>query len=282
MSYERKEAVIKAVDVNLSYDRPILRDINLEIKNIVRPGVQQGQISSLVGRSGIGKSQLFKILSGLKKPTSGQVLIGDPLVPVKPGDVGIVSQRYVLFRSRTVMSNLMLAIAQSDSNLSKAEAKERIMAYAAEFDLLKHVDRWPDELSGGQRQRVSILQQLMTGNKTILMDEPFSGLDVIVLQKVLNLIVKVSLIDEHNTIIIVSHDIENSLAISDSAYVLANEQSKDENGIPMVDGNGQPAMIPGATIVEQIDLAEQGLAFQPNIIQLPRFREVLEHVKQKL
>lgn len=279
--FERKEVILEAEGVGLVYDKPILRDINFKIKNLTRPGVNQGQVTSLIGRSGIGKTQLFKIISGLKKPTEGQVRIGEDLRPVKPGDVGIVSQKYVLLPHRTVMKNMLIAISKSGSKMSTAEATSLIEGYANEFGLIDHLKKWPAQLSGGQRQRVSILQQLMTGNKVILMDEPFSGLDVIVLDKVLDLLLKVSMLDEMNTIIIVSHDIENSLAISDSVFILANQPELGENGQPII-VEGKPKMIPGATLIDQIDLAEQGLAFQPNIKEMPKFREMLGYVKSRL
>jgi len=279
--FERKEVILEAEGVGLVYDKPILRDINFKIKNLTRPGVNQGQVTSLIGRSGIGKTQLFKIISGLKKPTEGQVRIGGDLRLVKPGDVGIVSQKYVLLPHRTVMKNMLIAISKSGSKMSTAEATSLIEGYANEFGLIDHLKKWPAQLSGGQRQRVSILQQFMTGNKVILMDEPFSGLDVIVLDKVLDLLLKVSMLDEMNTIIIVSHDIENSLAISDSVFILANQPELGENGQPII-VEGKPKMIPGATLIDQIDLAEQGLAFQPNIKEMPKFREMLGYVKSRL
>lgn len=279
--FERKEVILEAEGVGLVYDKPILRDINFKIKNLTRPGVNQGQVTSLIGRSGIGKTQLFKIISGLKKPTEGQVRIGGDLRLVKPGDIGIVSQKYVLLPHRTVMKNMLIAISKSGSKMSTAEATSLIEGYANEFGLIDHLKKWPAQLSGGQRQRVSILQQFMTGNKVILMDEPFSGLDVIVLDKVLDLLLKVSMLDEMNTIIIVSHDIENSLAISDSVFILANQPELGENGQPII-VEGKPKMIPGATLIDQIDLAEQGLAFQPNIKEMPKFREMLGYVKSRL
>lgn len=97
MDYVKKQVLLKAAGVNLFYgDKHILRDINFEVKDIVRPGVNQGQVISLIGRSGIGKTQLFKLLAGLKKPTSGSILLQDNK-PVQAGDMGVVFQNYYLF-----------------------------------------------------------------------------------------------------------------------------------------------------------------------------------------
>src|SRR3954468_22659434 len=110
----KAEVLLKAENVNLSLcGKPILRDINFSIKNIVRPGMQQGQVVSLIGRSGIGKTQLFRILSGLQKPDAGQILVRGytgpsdeeslarykpwTLRPVHAGDMGVIFQNYYQF-----------------------------------------------------------------------------------------------------------------------------------------------------------------------------------------
>src|SRR3954467_4407894 len=109
--YKKEGLLLKATDINLKYDtRQILRDVNFEILDIVRPGLIQGQVVSLIGRSGIGKTQLFRILSGLLKPTSGTVTIGADQKPVKAGQVGVVPQNYILFNHRTIYNNLALGL----------------------------------------------------------------------------------------------------------------------------------------------------------------------------
>ena len=90
----KKQVLLKAENICLAYnDKPVLRDICFNIKDIVRPGLTQGQVVSLVGRSGIGKTQLFKILSGLQQPTSGKVMINGSK-EVQAGDMGVVFQNY--------------------------------------------------------------------------------------------------------------------------------------------------------------------------------------------
>jgi len=259
----KKEVLLKAENINLSYDdKVILRDINFCIKDIVRPDVKQGQVVSLIGRSGIGKTQLFKILSGLQKPTSGTVKLHNNET-VKAGDMGVIFQNYYLFEWRTVYHSLLLAAKQNKA--LKGREKETIEQYAADFNLIEELKKYPQQLSGGQRQRASIIQQLLKGSDFLLLDEPFSGLDVCVLDKVTDLLLQVSVSDEFKTLIIVSHDIETSVAISDTVLIMGNENGK-----------------PGATIKKEIDLVERDLAWKEDIKQEKAFIETVEEIKDCL
>lgn len=259
----KKETLLRAENINLSYDdKIILRDINFCIKDIVRKDVKQGQVVSLIGRSGIGKTQLFKILSGLQKPTSGTVKLYNNQT-VKAGDMGVIFQNYYLFEWRTVYYSLLLAAKQND--VLKGKEKETIEQYAADFNLKDELKKYPQQLSGGQRQRASIIQQLLKGSDFLLLDEPFSGLDVCMLDKVTNLLLQVSTSDELKTLIIVSHDIITSVAISDTVLILGNEDGK-----------------PGATIKKEIDLIERDLAWKKDIKQEKAFIETVEEIKDCL
>ncbi len=264
-----KEPILKIDNVNLSYGgRKILRDINFEIKNITRQGVKQGQIVSLIGRSGIGKSQIVKLISALNKPDSGSILIDSDLHPVTSGEVGVVSQNYILFNHRTIYKNLELSLKHNQNKkieFNTESNSEIINYYANIFDLSNHLNKYPNQLSGGQRQRCSIVQQLLTGNKFILFDEPFSGLDCLMIDKVVDTLLKVSLQNEYNTILIISHDLENSLAISDSAHIIAKEDNLE-----------------GATIIKSYNLINMGLAYNPNIKNLIEFKNLLTEIKRIL
>jgi len=256
----KAEVILKSENINLSYDdKIILRNINFSIKNIIRPGMLQGQVVSLIGRSGIGKTQLFKILSGLQQPTSGNVFIHQDK-KVKAGDMGVIFQSYYLFEWRTIMQSLMMAAKQNSA--LKGKEKEAIKTYADNFNLSDHLHKYPEQLSGGQRQRVSIIQQLLKGSDFLLLDEPFSGLDVCVLDKVVDLLLQVSISDELKTLIIVSHDIETAVAISDTVFILGTEEGK-----------------PGATIKKEIDLIARDLAWQKDIRKEKAFMNMVEEIK---
>jgi ABC-type nitrate/sulfonate/bicarbonate transport system ATPase subunit len=259
-TYIKDKVLLEADNISLSYhNNIILRDINFCVRDIKRPGLQQGQVISLIGRSGIGKTQLFKILSGLQQPTGGAVTIHDGQT-VKGGDMGVIFQNYYLFEWRTVYQSLLLAAQKN--NVLKGKEAAMIEHYAKEFNLEAELKKYPLQLSGGQRQRASIIQQLLKGSDFLLLDEPFSGLDVCVLDKVTELLLQVSVSDEMKTLIIVSHDIATSVAISDTVLIMGNEGGK-----------------PGATIKKEIDLIARDLAWKKDIKKEKAFMETVEEIK---
>ena len=266
-SVTRTDVLLSIEGVHLSFgDRVVLRDVNAEIRDLHRPGVEQGQVVSLLGPSGVGKTQLFRILAGLSEPSSGAVRITDKRVPVKAGMVGVVDQHYTLFRHRTVGDNLTIAARQG--GMEPGEARDRARALLDRFQLADRWDEWPDRLSGGQRQRVAIAQQLLCSEHFLLMDEPFSGLDPNMLAEVCRLIGEVATMDELRTIIVVTHDVASALTISDTVWLLGRDR---------IDGEA----VPGARVQREYDLIERGITWQPEVDQLPAFRDLLREIKER-
>lgn len=265
MTVEYGPVLLKIDHLSLSYgDKLILRDICQQISEVKRDG-GKGQIVGLLGPSGIGKTQLFRIIAGLNRPTSGEVYL-DGGKPVHPGMVGVVAQDYPLFPHRTVFSNLMLAASRTKAIKPPSD---RVADYLEEFGLADKGNLYPVQLSGGQRQRVAIIQQVLIGGYFLLMDEPFSGLDMIMLEKVSGLIQKVANLNEFNTIILTTHDVSAAAATCDHLWALGRE--KDANG----------AIIPGARIVEVYDLIERGICWHPEILTQPAFVDFTREVKER-
>lgn len=265
--------------------RPILRDVTAEVRKIERTGYVNGQIVGFIGPSGIGKTQLFRIIAGLNRPTGGAVYVKGEATPVEAGEVGVVAQNYPLFSHRSVLSNLALAAKKKEKD-SKA-AHDKIMAFLNEFALADKAHLYPAQLSGGQRQRIAIIQQILCSEHFLLMDEPFSGLDIIVEGKATDLILKVANMDGLNTVIVVTHDISAAATIADHIWALGRDF--DVNGTPtpglqidsaQLSTNGGPfAALPGATIVKTYDLIERGLCWtqmgdramvQPDMVEFIR------------
>ena len=245
----------------------VLRDLTAQVHDLVRPGMHQGQIVGLLGPSGIGKTTLFHVLAGLLKPDQGTVRIGEQALPARPGLVGVVAQNYVLFEHRSVLGNLVIAATQA--GMKPAEAREASMKYLERFGLAAHADKFPAQLSGGQRQRVAIAQQLLCSELYLVMDEPFSGLDVIQQENVQRLILEVSQTHEHNTIIVVTHDVSAAVAVADTIWLMGRDR------------NAAGDVIPGARIVDTIDLIEKGLAWHPNIRAMPGYIALVNEIKER-
>jgi polar amino acid transport system ATP-binding protein/sulfate transport system ATP-binding protein len=269
-SYELKETLVSIDNVSLKFgDRDILKPVNAIVKDIVRPGMIQGQVVGILGPSGVGKTQFSRILAGLQTPTTGSVnvLVKDKMEPVCAGAVGVVFQDYPLFMHRTVLGNLLVALEQT--TLSNKDRETRAMEYLQKFDLVDKAKLYPAQLSGGQRQRVSIIQELLCSENFLVMDEPFTGLDPMMKDKVCDLINLVATLDEKNTIFVVAHDIQALVSIADTLWLFGRE--KDVNG----------TFIPGASIKAQYDLIQRGLAWQPGISELPEFHATVNEIKRQ-
>ncbi len=271
MTYSYGKSVLTIQNLFLSFkeknkEKLVLRDINLDIKDIVGLNTT-GQVITLLGLSGIGKTVLMKIIAGLQKPTSGFILIGFEQEPPQAGKIGMVLQNYPLFEHRTIMSNLSLVSKDTD----------RIIQLLTHFEVLNSRDKYPFQISGGQKQRVAIIQQILSSDKFILLDEPFSGLDPLATRKLSESIRKLADLDTQNTIIISSHILTPALAVSDTAIMLGNEYGMSQ-GVGM-----EPEMIkiPGATIIGKYNLLEMGLAYTPDIRKNPIFIDLVNSINDK-
>lgn len=262
VTYEQKQTILQVENLSVAYNgKTIIKDINFTERDTVRPDRQQGQIIAFLGRSGRGKSTLFRTLTGLETPTTGQVLIPDlskeatnghqPAKRVAEGDVGFVNQKYTLFRHKTIFQSLMFAMRRS--TLSVAEKKDKVLQYLSDWGLSQSKDQYPVFLSGGQRQRTAILEQLLSSGYYMVLDEPFSGLDVGNIQSVKKAFQWINASHELHTIIFSTHDIELAVELADSIYVLG--YPKDEKGNLGTAG----------TLMKHFDLKSMGLAWREGL-----------------
>lgn len=254
--YEQRDTILHVENLSIEYEgRKIIGDISMHERDTVREGTATGQTIAVLGRSGRGKSTFFKALTGLEKSTTGRVLIPDfskaamdgkqPAKQVAEGDVGFVNQRYTLFRHKTVYSALMFALR--NSKISINEKKDKIDHYLKEWGLEKCKDQYPNELSGGQRQRTAILEQLLSSGYYMVLDEPFSGLDIGNIMSVKNAFQLINASHELNTIIFSTHDIELAVELADSIYVMGYKTNEN---------------VSYGTFLKHFDLKECGLAWQ--------------------
>lgn len=264
--YSLGKTQLKLENVCLEYDGvPVLKNINAEVRDIVVPGKVKGQVVGILGPSGCGKTSLFHIIAGLHKPTSGRVSVNGFDRPVRAGEVGVVAQSYPLFEHRSVLGNLMLGAMQKEND-SKI-AREKVMALLKEFALADKFNLYPAQLSGGQRQRCAIIQQILCSEHFLLMDEPFSGLDLLMLEKTCELICKVADMDDLNTLIVVTHDVTAACSVADHLWLMGHD--RDANG----------GRLPGSRIVKEYNLIERDLCWHPSIITTPKFADFVREVK---
>lgn len=191
-------------------DRPILRNINLE--------VEDGEFLCIVGPSGCGKTTLLRIIAGLEKPTTGRVLADDKLVKGPGADRGFVFQQYTLFPWRSVLENVTFGLELK--GLEEDEREKIAIEYLKLVGLEDFKDAYPYELSGGMKQRVAIVRALANNPKFLLMDEPFAALDI----QTRNLLQKELLYiweKTNETIIFVTHNVDEAVFLADRIVVLS-------------------------------------------------------------
>lgn len=245
MTYTYNEPVFSLENVSAGYDgNIILKDLNLTEYDLNVDNHTVGQTIAFIGRSGRGKSTLFKLITGLMKPISGNVRInkdGGSLVDVIEGDVSMVDQKYTLFRHKTV--NEILKFSLRKNELSDKDKQSSLDALLKDWGLFSQKDQYPNQLSGGQKQRVAILSKMLTNKRYMVFDEPLSGIDVVIAKTVKDSIRRFKGQDDLNTLIFSTHDLNFAVEIADVIYVIGHEKPEDTH----------------STIIYKINLLERGL-----------------------
>ena len=203
--------VLEIKNVTYSYpNNDILKDINIH--------VNEGEIVSILGGSGVGKTTLFNIIAGIINLQQGVIKIEND--SNFKGKVSYMLQKDLLLEHKTVIGNITLPLIIK--KVAKKEAENQAIESLKLFNLYDYKDKYPSELSGGMRQRVALLRTYMFKQKLFLLDEPFSALDALTkitlhswyldISKKLNL-----------TTLLITHDIDEAIELSNRIYVIKNK-----------------------------------------------------------
>jgi phospholipid/cholesterol/gamma-HCH transport system ATP-binding protein len=207
------DPIISFRDVHLSFDRPILEGVSFD--------VYPGTTKIILGGSGSGKTTILRLILGLLKPDSGAIVVnGTPVVGLSEKDfrpirldIGMVFQEGALFDSMTVGENVGYRLREDGRPEAEIDARvEEMLGYVGLETLAR---RMPSELSGGQRRRVALARALAAKPRTMLYDEPTTGLDPITATTITDLIVKVRDLDKVSSIL-VTHQLRDAFNVARS------------------------------------------------------------------
>lgn len=224
----------------------------------------QGIVPGLVS----SKSTLFRALAGMTEPTHGSIDIytgSETLSPVREGLVGFVQQNYPLSRNQTVMEMLMQTA--SIGKIPGKDQKSLVLEKLEEWGLSAQANHAANQLSGGQKQRVAILEQILCSKHFFIMDEPFSGLDVKNKRDAQQSIERITQMNEFNTVIFSTHEIELAVELADHIIVIGYQNNQD----------GSVRNV--GTVIEQYDLKAMGLAWSG---YTPQHAELQKQIEETL
>lgn len=205
--------MLKVEGISKSFgETQIIKQISMELR--------EGEIVSLLGVSGGGKTTLFNVIAGLSLPDEGRILLDGEDITGQTGKVSYMLQKDLLLSHRTVMDNVILPLLIRGK--SKKDARKIASPYFAEFGLEGTENQYPKQLSGGMKQRAALLRTYLFSERVALLDEPFSALDMLTKQSVhrwyLNVMEKIRL-----STIFITHDIDEAILLSDRIYILSGK-----------------------------------------------------------
>lgn len=217
--------------------------------------VNKGEIVALIGHSGCGKSTLMGTISGMIKPSDGEVYANDKKVNAPGPDRGIVFQNYSLLPWLSVYKNIAVAVGSALRDLSAAERTRLVETNLRMVNLWEHKDKLPGQLSGGMKQRVAIARAFAINPKILLLDEPFGALDALTKSAMHVELLKLWNLDHREkTIVMVTHDIEEAIFLADKVVVMSNG--------------------PAATIREIVEVPLSRPRNKKDIVHDPKYMEI--------
>ncbi len=209
-------SILEANGITKAFDgETVIEDITIKL--------HKGEIVSLLGVSGVGKTTLFNILSGLFKPDAGAVYLGDEDVTGKPGQISYMLQKDLLLPHLKIIDNVSLPLVINGEK--KGDARAKVEPYFAQFGLEGCQHKYPSQLSGGMRQRAALLRTYMSSKGVALLDEPFSALDTLTKSAMHQWYIQVMGEIDMSTIFI-THDIDEAIKLSDRIYILSGKPGK--------------------------------------------------------
>jgi nitrate/nitrite transport system ATP-binding protein len=250
MSYLRIENI--EIAFNTSKGKFVaVKDINLDI--------EKGEIVSIIGHSGCGKSTILNAIGGMIFPTKGKVVLNHQVIQGPGPDRGIVFQNYSLLPWLTVYDNIFQAVDAALTNETKSEKTALVEKYLRMVNLWEHQEKFPKQISGGMKQRVAIARAFAIDPEVLLLDEPFGALDALTKGALhIELLKMWNLTHRSKTIVMVTHDIEEAIFLSDRIVVMNNG--------------------PAATIreIEEVHLPRP--RNKKEIVNLPEYRVIRERL----
>ena len=202
--------LLRTESVSKSYQsRPVIRNISVHL--------EEGELVSLLGLSGSGKTTLLNIMSGLVLPDSGKVFLSGRDITGQPGYVSYMLQKDLMLEHKRIIDNVILPLVIR--GMKKEEARAKADPLFEKFDLSGTQMLYPSQMSGGMRQRAALLRTYLGSRGAILLDEPFSALDMITRSQLhtwyLDIMPKMGL-----STILITHDVDEAILLSDRIYLL--------------------------------------------------------------
>lgn len=247
---QMSNSVLEFQKVNFQYEsdktqsESILKNMSFHIND--------GEFISIIGPSGSGKSTIFRLITGLEQPNSGDILMNGEMTSDRLGSVGYMPQQDLLMPWRSIMDNAILPL--EIKGIGKEEAQSRVSKLLVDFGLKGVENLFPGDLSGGMKQRVSFLRTILSGSNILLLDEPFSALDAIT-----RLTMQEWLLEQwtkmEKTILFITHDVDEALFLSDRIFVTGQKPitTIQEVKVPL----GRPRVLRDLGHPEVIELKEQ-------------------------
>ncbi len=194
----------------------------LPVLNKLNFSVDTGQFVALLGPSGCGKSTLFNIISGLLRPQTGEIYLNGKRIQGNTGAFGYMQQKDLLLQWRTVLKNVLIGPEIQKESLAKT--KTEALKLLNQLGLQGFANSYPTQLSGGMRQRVALVRTLLFRKDILLLDEPFGALDAMTRTVMQSILLDIWHKGEQ-TVLLITHDIEEALLLADKIYVLTARPS---------------------------------------------------------